>query len=156
MREDGHAFVEARVENVGERHAAHLADDLAGDLDAGEEDVEAETEQEADERLVGEHVAVAPKVGDRRDGRVDVDRRDDERHGDGEKGFYLPREAEDGEEGRGDDQAADAREHEREDGEASDEEAFERRHGKVVIRPLSVVRRPDVLHRAGNVGDQVV
>ena len=75
LREDGDVVVEAGIEDVGQRHAAHLADDLPGDLDAGEEDHHAESEQQADEGFVDEQMGVAAEVGDRRDGRVEVDGR---------------------------------------------------------------------------------
>ena len=58
LREDRHVFFEGRVEHVGQRQAAHLADDLPGDLNAGKQDVDAQPQQQADERFVHQQPAV--------------------------------------------------------------------------------------------------
>ena len=40
-----------RIEHVGQRHAAELADDLPRDLHAGEQDLDAQTQEQADQEL---------------------------------------------------------------------------------------------------------
>ena len=62
LREDRDVFLERRVEDVGQRQAAHLADDLAGDLNAGEQDVDAQSEQQPDEHFVRQQPAVLGDV----------------------------------------------------------------------------------------------
>jgi hypothetical protein len=66
LRKERHIVVRAGIENVAERHAAELSDDLSHQLEGGVEEHDDETERKADQCFGHEHLAEVDLVLRRR------------------------------------------------------------------------------------------
>ena len=105
MRNDWHFGIEAGIKDIGERHAAHLADDLPGDFDAGKQNHHAQAKHDADEQFAADPDGVNRYVLRHLQARRELQRRDDQSEGKCKQGPNLPRDFRGAEQGRCHDQA---------------------------------------------------
>ena len=128
LREERDAGVERGIGDVGQRHAAGLADDLAGELHAGEQDEHRQAEGEAEDGFAGQQRAEDEQVFGRRNRLAPEERREQERDGHGEQCTDLPGDGRGAQHRQRHQQAADAREDQDEDQELVEVEGEERGH----------------------------